>query len=247
MRLNTLVIPDEKGNLEIAISSLPNSGPWEDFVANNVNRWLGQLGQGELPRQTILNLTKPLSTKAGNATTIELAGVMKETMPMMNPHGAVSSQSSTPAPTTPAVDVPPRAGGISYKAPAGWEKGPPSQMREATYLISDGDARAEFTLSGWPAPPGSQMSDVTANVERWAAQVGVPVNDQLAKLVEDVDIDGIHGSYVRLVGADSGQAMLAAMVVQAEKVWFFKLTGAAKLVEDQADNLRKFLDSVKFE
>jgi hypothetical protein len=247
MRLNTVVVPDEIGNLEIAISSLPKSDNWDDFVASNVNRWLGQLSQGELPRQTILNLTKPLKTEAGVATVIELAGVMKETMPMMNPHaGAPANQAPAAAPQVPAVDAPPRSGAVSFEVPAGWEKGPDSPMREATYLVSDGDSRAEFTLSGWPAAPGSQMSDVTANVQRWATQVGVPVDDNLAKLVEDIDIDGIKGNYVKLVGPGSGQAMLAAMVVKGEKVWFFKLAGAAQLVESQVGNFRKFVDSVKF-
>jgi hypothetical protein len=247
MRLNTVVVPDEAGDLEIAISSLPLSGNWDAFVESNVNRWLDQLGQGELPRQTILNLTKQLKTGAGTATVIELAGVMKETGPMMNPRaGATTSRPAAPAPQAPAVEAPAATGAIAYEAPAGWEKGPASPMREATYLVSDGDSKAEFTLSGWPAAPGSQMSDVTANVQRWAAQVGVPVDDNLAGLVEDMDIDGTKGSYVKLVGPDSGQAMLAAMVVRGEKVWFFKLTGAAKLVEAQAEDFRKFVDSVKF-
>jgi hypothetical protein len=247
MRINTVVIPDEGGDLEIAISSLPKSGAWEDFVASNVNRWLGQLGQGDLPRQTILNLTKPLKTEAGTATVIELAGVMKETMPMMNPHGTtVAKPQAAASPEAPTVEAPPRTGAVAHEAPEGWEKGPASSMREATYIVSDGEARAEFTLSGWPAAPGTQMSDVMANVERWAAQVGVPVDDNLSKLVEDIEIDGTKGSYVKLVGADSGQAMLAAMVVKGEKVWFFKLTGAAQLVEAQVENFRKFIDSTKF-
>jgi hypothetical protein len=247
MRINTVVVPDETGDLEIAISSLPKSGAWEDFVASNVNRWLGQLSQGELPRQTILNLTKSLKTGAGTATVIELAGVMKETMPMRNPHGnTTANQPPAATPQAPAVEAPPSASAITYNAPTGWEKGPASSMREATYLVTDGDSRAEFTLSGWPAAPGTQMSDVTANVQRWAAQVGVPIDDHLAKLVEEIDIDGTKGSYVKLVGDDSGQAMLAAMVVKGEKVWFFKLTGAAKLVEAQAENFHKFIDSTKF-
>jgi hypothetical protein len=247
MRINTVVVPDETGDLEIAISSLPYSGAWEDFVASNVNRWLGQLSQGELPRQTILNLTKPLKTGSGTATVIELAGVMKETMPMMNPHGnTTAKQSPAVSPQAPIAESPTQSGAISYDAPAGWEKGPASAMREATYMVTDGDSRAEFTLSGWPAAPGTQMSDVTANVERWAAQVGVPIDDNLGKLVEDIDIDGTKGTYVKLIGPDSGQAMLAAMVVKGEKVWFFKLTGAAKLLEGQAENFRKFIDSTKF-
>lgn len=247
MRINTVVVPDESGDLEIAISSLPLSGAWEDFVASNVNRWLGQLSQGDLPRQTILNLTKQIKTGVGTATVIELAGVMKETTPMMNPHvGGTTSRPAAAASQDPVVEPPAPQGGITYDAPEGWEKGPAAPMREATYLIVDGDERAEFRLSSWPAAPGSQMSDVTANVQRWAAQVGVPIDDNLAQLVEDIDIAGTQGNYVKLVGPDSGQTMLAAMVVRGDKVWFFLLTGASKFVETQTENFRKFVDSVKF-
>ena len=246
MRMNTVVVPDDAGDLDIAISSLPMSGTWSDFVASNVNRWLGQLSQGELPRQTILNLTRQAETGAGTATVIELAGVMKESMPMMNPHaGATANVPAPTAPQVPAIEAPAASGAIAYEAPAGWEKGPAAPMREATYFVGSGDTRAEFSLSGWPAAPGSQMADVTANVQRWAAQVGVPVDDNLAKLVEEIDIDGTKGSYVELVGPDSGQAMLAAMVVSSQKVWFFKLAGPAKAVTGEAENFRKFVDSVK--
>jgi hypothetical protein len=93
------------------------------------------------------------------------------------------------------------------------------------------------------------MTDVTANVQRWAAQVGVPIDDKLAGFIEKTEIGGTEGNYVKLVGPEDAtprQAMLAAMVVRGEKVWFFKLTGDAAVVEKEVDNFRKFLASAQF-
>ncbi|MDZ4659879.1 MAG: hypothetical protein SH868_20070 [Bythopirellula sp.] len=258
MRLNTVVIPDagvsgRGGALEIAVSSLPMSGAWEDFVAMNVNRWLKQLSQGELPRQTILNLTKELKTAAGPATVIELAGVMQDTMPM-NPHGGTTAQSppATPAPvpseTAPAA-APQTNAEFTFDTPANWQPGRVSAMRKAAFMVVDEESQAEFTVIDLPSSGGAQITDVMANVQRWAAQVGLPIDDKLAELEEEIDIDGTKGSFVNLVGPESTnprQAMLAAMVVREEKVWFFKLFGAAALVERETENFRKFVDSVKF-
>jgi hypothetical protein len=253
MRLATIVIPDEGGPLEIAVSSLPLSGTWEEFVALNVNRWLGQLSQGELRRQTILNLTKQVPTATGPATVIELAGVLKETMPM-NPHGGMSAASppsapaTTPPSTTPAVSAPANAE-FTFDTPEGWQPGRVSSMRKAAFMIVDGDSQAEFTAIDLPSRGGAQITDVMANVQRWAAQVGVPIDDKLADLVEKSEIDGNEASFVKLVGpegANPRQAMLAAMVVRGEKVWFFKLVGAAALVERESENFSKFLVSVQF-
>lgn len=247
MRINTVVIPDDAGELEIAISSLPLSGSWDDFVAMNVNRWLGQLNQSSLPRQTIINLTKQLSTDAGPATVIELAGVFTETSPMMNPHGhAAAAERGAPASQAPTIEAPPASGNLAFETPEGWERGPASPMREATFFAGTGEQRAEFSLSGWPAAGGSQMSDVTANVQRWAAEVGLPADEAPASLVEDIDIDGTKGHYVELVGPESGKATTAAMVVRGDKVWFFKLTGPTDIVKAEKENFRQFVDSVEF-
>jgi hypothetical protein len=247
MRLETIVVPDESGNLEIAVSSLPMSGEWEDFVEANVNRWLGQLSQGQLSKQKILNLTKPLETKAGPATIIELAGVLQTTTPM-NPHAGAETTTSKPAaPSEPASQT--EIADLSLEAPQGWQPGRVSAMRKAAYTITNGDQQAEFTLIDLPTRGGAQITDVMANVQRWAAQVGVPMDDKLAELVQDTKIDGIEGSLVRLVGPETANprlAMLAAMVVQGEKVWFFKLMGPAQLVERESGNFSKLLDSVKF-
>jgi len=72
MRVATLVIPDEQGPLEVAVSSLPLSGKWEDFVVPNVNRWLRQLQEPPLDKESIFKLTKQVELQNAKATLIEL-------------------------------------------------------------------------------------------------------------------------------------------------------------------------------
>ncbi|TWU27323.1 hypothetical protein [Bythopirellula polymerisocia] len=251
MRLATIAIPDEKGEMEIAISSLPLSGQWDDFVALNVNRWLGQLSQGELAKPTILKQTSKVDTAAGPATVIELAGILKKS-PAMNPHADMASGASQSSPPRPPVGNPAPTGdaGLSFKSPDGWQPGQTSSMRKAAFNIGGGEKRAEVTVIALPSAAGPQITDVQANVDRWAGQVGLPSGTNLEEFVEKIDIDGNSGSFVRLESpAETSPhvAMLVAMVEQGEKIWFFKMIGESELVDEQREPFRDFLGSVRFE
>ena len=247
MRLATVVVPDEKEELEIAISSLPLSGSWDDFVALNVNRWLGQLGQGELAKPTILKQTTKVETAAGPATVIELAGILKKS-PTVNPHAGLEQQPSQSPPAQ--VSVPPADVGFTYETPDGWRPGQTSMMRKAAFNVGSGENGAEVTAIALPTSAGPQITDVEANVERWAGQVGLPAGTDLQEYIEKIEIDGNAGNFVRLKSPDETKppvAMLVAMVEQGEKVWFFKIIGQAELVEEQRQPFRDFLASIRFE
>jgi hypothetical protein len=125
-------------------------------------------------------------------------------------------------------------------------------MRKAAFNVVDGDQQAEVTVIDLPEAGGAQISDVTANVQRWARQVGLTGLDDgaLEKLVQETTIDGATGSYVALLGPEEAKrpvGMLAVMVVRDEKVWFFKLFGDRSLVEKQQDAFQTFLHSVRFQ
>ena len=83
MRVATIEILYEGKTLELAVSTLPLSGKWDAYVTRNVNRWLGQLQQGELSEKTVTGLTKSLPFKGGEATVVELVGVMERGAGMM--------------------------------------------------------------------------------------------------------------------------------------------------------------------
>jgi hypothetical protein len=254
MRVATLVVPDESGSLEIAVSSLPLTDDWDDFLLRNVNRWLGQLSQAELQGEIVKNLVEEVTTAAGTATVIELVGVNKSSSG--GPHAGMMTSGAPQTSPPPAEKKNPPAqpktdGPLSYETPAGWQPGRMSMMRKAAFNISEGEQQAEMTVIDLPATGGAQIADVDANVARWAGQVGLGgiEKDALAKLQKETTIDGTEGTYVALLGPeDAGRpiGMLAAMVVRDEKVWFFKLLGDRSLVEKQQDAFRGFLGSVRF-
>jgi len=255
MRAATLVVPDDGGPLEIAVSSLPLTDDWDDFLNRNVNRWLGQLSQPPLKGVTIKKLAKEVATAAGPATLIELAGVLQG-QGRTNPHAGMPSarapQESPPATEqNSATSQASSAGPLSFETPAGWQPGRMSMVRKAAFDIAEDDQKAEMTVIDFPTAGGAQITDVTANVRRWANQVGLAGLDDedLQKLVKKTNVDGTPGSFVELLGPEDSQqpkGMLAAMVVRGEKVWFFKLSGDRALVENQEKAFQGFLDSVRF-
>ncbi len=251
MRLATIVIPHEPQELEIAISSLPLSGAWEDFVTLNVNRWLGQLSQGDLAKPTILKQTTKVNTGAGEATTIELAGILKKS-PAMNPHAGMVAQAApaSPSESAPKAAEPASEVGFTFETPKDWRPGKTSAMRKAAFDVGSDGKQAEVTVIPLPTSAGPQITDVQANVQRWAAQVGLPPETKLEQFIEKIEIDGNRGSFIRLESPAEKSprvAMLVAMVEHGEKVWFFKMTGDPELIDQQQGTFRDFLTSVSFE
>ena len=149
MRLATLVIPDDEQDLELAVSSLPLGSEWEDFVAVNVNRWLGQLSQTDLPKSTILQQTTQADTPAGPVSVIELAGILKK-LPGMNPHAGMAG-GPAPVAATAAQPPAPSKAGFKFTAPESWQPGQTSSMRKAAFNIGSGDERAEVTVIALPS------------------------------------------------------------------------------------------------
>jgi hypothetical protein len=255
MRVATLVVPDDARPLEIAVSSLPLTEDWDDFLLRNVNRWLDQLSQAPLSSETIQKLTQEVAIPAGPATVVELVGVMKNPG-RGNPHAGTMAGRPQPSPPPtqqpPAASQPPTADPLAYETPAGWLPGRMSSMlRKAAFNVVDGEQSAEMTVIDFPADGGAQITDVGANVARWAQQVGLANIDmgELTELFQDATVDGVEGTYVALLGPEDAErpvGMLAAMVVRGEKVWFFKLLGDRSLVEKQQDAFQGFLRSVRF-
>ena len=246
MRYATLVIPDPEGDLEMTVSSLPMMGEWNDFLQSNVDRWLRQLGQERLPRETVLNLTKPIATAAGPAKIIELAGAIEAA----NPHsGMLGTSGSLPPGHPPRTASTPTGSRLSYKAPIGWQPGQVTSMRRAAFTMNAGDLTAELTVSRLLASGGPQVTNVVANVRRWGGQIGLPADENWEQIIQPVEIDGIAGSQVKLVapaGDTPAESMLAAMVVRDPEVWFVKMLGDAELIEQQSAAFQDFLESIRF-
>ena len=272
MRAATLVVPDSEGELELAVSSLPFSGDWEDFLVPNVNRWLRQLQRAEISKSLVLGFQQEAPVRDAKATIFELSGVMAQ-RPMMggnlgrNPHEGLgiapprkspASQPSTtppttttPSTTTPPVAAPSNSKALTYKTPQGWLPGQMSMMRKAAFLLPGGGPADGVTVTSFPAAPGTQMADVASNVRRWARQVGMapPEGESLDELTEPITISGGDGTYVELTSPSEAaiqRAIYVAMLERKGLVWFFKMDGKPELASGQRAAFREFLGSVAF-
>ena len=276
MRAATFAIADPSGPLELSVTSLPLHGDWEEYVAMNVNRWLNQLQQSPLKKEDILKLIKTVpigksSTEAPQkgkpsspqATWVELVGTMARNKGGANSGMGKPARGGLPAGHPPigsasqaadsqaAGGQPHSAAGapFTYQKPADWLPGRVGGMRKAAFRLVDGEKQAEVTVIDLPSRGASGISDVAANVRRWAAQVGLQdlADKQLAELTRPIEIDGNTGQMVALLGPKtSGKGLLAAMMERQGWVWFFKLSGDRSLVESQRKTFTKFLKSVKF-
>lgn len=269
MRAATLVLPDADGDLQLAVSSLSLNEDWQEFLVPNVNRWLGQLQQKDLPKATILKLMKELPVQNAKAAVFELSGtLMQRPMGGMgaaggmtgDPHAGlgitIPSSAPTAEPTAGApVGQPPteqsgQPSPLTYTKPEAWLEGKKSSMRKAAFFLPGGREAGEVTVTKFPAAPGTQMADVGANVQRWAGQVGLTglTDEQIEELTEPITISGVEGSYAELnspAEAERTVAIYVAMVNRDGQVWFFKMVGQADAVRGQRDAFREFLSSVK--
>lgn len=250
MREATLLVPDGGGELELAVSSLPLTVEWDEFLVPNVKRWLRQLQCESLPNEEILKLAQETKTQSGNATVYHLAGLMPNKPMGGNPHAGLGI-APPPATARQAPSQPPKqAGALSYDTPEGWLPGRMSAMRKAAFLLPGGQAEDSVTVTSFPA--SGQMSDVAANVQRWAGQVGMkrPTNEEIDKLTSPITVGGHEGTYLELTSPSESEVKVSqyvAMVEREGQVWFFKMRGGTDLVASQRDAFRDFLASVKFE
>ncbi|HYO24161.1 MAG TPA: hypothetical protein VEQ85_04355 [Lacipirellulaceae bacterium] len=202
MRAATIRVPSPHGDLQLTVSTLPLSGPWEAQLKSNVDRWMGQLQQPPLDAETIAKLARRVDTAGENATLLELVGTMAAA-PMAGmagmPAGHPPVSDRTPARpegATPAGPVAPPASNAAQSPTGGAPPAAPSSQQgsaapgDLVYELPEGwkeaplgaMRRASFTIQT-PAgaaeaalfvfPAVREMADPRANAVRWAGGVGL--------------------------------------------------------------------------
>ncbi len=278
MRAATFVIGEGDEKLECSVIPLPAPGgaaSSDEYLLDNVNRWRKQLGLSAL---TTAGMKTALETKddifrveladGTPITWVELEGTQAGggmapfaggSAPFANMGGG-SVAGSRPAPQGPAGPPPGPAGPpvasadttteagpnelpeMTFSVPDGWAPGPLKPFRRISWNVSADGQSAEMYIS-------QAGGDVSANINRWRGQAGLPpLNDpaELQKTIEKIDIGGVAGDMVVLKSNDPAKSMLGAIVVQGGSNWFFKMTGPAAATQGQQDAFRSFLASVKF-
>ena len=264
------VSPDDPTALVTVIPLGRESG---DLLANVV-RWEGQLGLPPSTAQDLAKVTKQLDVNGVAVTTVDLRGEKLWTRAALVPRGErvwffkltgnpktveahaqdfdafVNSIRFAIATEPPAEADGPAAtraaGEPRWDAPAGWAKQPDRPMRFATFVTSPDAGAPEVIVSSFGA-----FGTMKDNINRWRNMVGLPpVNDEKEQPVEQLNVAGQDGALFDMTGpAKDGQPakrLLIAMVPAGETVWFFRMLGPADAVEQQRENFRAFLKSVKF-
>ena len=160
-----------------------------------------------------------------------------------------ASATTTPAqPETTETAASSSEGKPKWTVPASWKEEPLTQMLMAKFSATDGDARAEITVSAFPGDVGGLL----ANVNRWRRQINLPPigESALATEVTPIQTQAGPGSLVSLEATDSqtgkGSRLVGVAVPHAGETWFFKIMGEARVVVREKDAFVKFVQSTRF-
>lgn len=258
MRFATIIIPTEEQPLELTVIPLPvqpNAG-----LLDNINRWRSQLGLIPLDAEGLATETTTIELAAGTATLVNLVGKSGASAPMSSP--GISRSAADPdaariaAHAAAGIEEPseqegpaPPPSSITYEAPPEWELGQRvvsrsafAVPREAAFIVKEDDRSAEITITALGAGAGA----VLPNVNRWRGQIGLEsfTEEQLAAETKKVDMNGVEGDYVRLIGPQ--QAILGVIAMQGGKAWFVKLQGDHDLAIKLQEQFETFVRSIKF-
>ncbi len=255
MRFATLLINTPSKQLELAISSLPKSGDWDEQVALNVNRWRGQMKLADSPDRwagaTELQLDQPTDPPS---VWVDLEGEMSAG-PTMSPFAGGNMPAAAPpvgstaaAGATGAASAQKPEGGLKYDVPDGWRAGKMSMMRLAAFNIGPEDQAAELTII-------QAGGDLRGNVDRWLGQVRgdtppAEVVDAAMEAAEQLTVSGRDARRYYLSdgkGDESAGQMIDATIIPMsnEVSMFIKATGPAKTLLEQREAIASFLQSLQ--
>jgi hypothetical protein len=167
-----------------------------------------------------------------------------------SPPPPAAAPGSMPATMPDGLAVPDNSGQpqLQYVLPAGWEKKVPSQMRVASFGISEDGKNADVSV----IPLGGMAGNDPANVNRWRGQVGLGslADADVARLAEKVAVGDQPADLYDLAGTNpangAAERILGVILHRDDTAWFFKMTGDADLVEKQKSAFVSFLKSVQF-
>ena len=153
------------------------------------------------------------------------------------------------APSSAVSDLASTAGKPRWNVPSGWKEVPGGQFLAAKFVIAgNGGAQAAVNVSSSAGNGGG----VAANVNRWRKQLGLGElsGDELAKVVRPITTTSGQATLVEMSGTDArgGQpaSLVGAIVLQPGQAWFYKLMGAAPIVEAQKGAFTSFVQAVEY-
>jgi hypothetical protein len=136
---------------------------------------------------------------------------------------------------------------LQYDAPESWVPVESGGMRRAAFQVIEGERQVEISVT---EVPGS-VEDLLLNVNRWRRQVqlGAITEAELEKTVSRIQVAGMPGHYVELLGAEDAsqrQAVVRVLAGRDGRTWMFSLTGDADLAMREKARFQGFIRSARF-
>ena len=178
---------------------------------------------------------------------IKVYRVSKAPLEEAAPQQQDAMPTNTAAPRMPTALAPTASAAVT--APPNWEPQPPSQMRQASFLVKgDNGALVDISLVSLGAAAGNVLD----NVNRWLDQLGQPpiseqqlgnIAQRLTTPLGDVVVVDLAGLPKDADPARDGR-IIAAMVTTGGSTLFFKMRGNAGLAEAQKADFIKWVAAV---
>jgi hypothetical protein len=154
-------------------------------------------------------------------------------MPAMPP--GMMPGAGRPSPSASADD-------LQFEKPEGWTEAPGNAFSMKAFEVVDGDKRIEITIS-------AAGGDLTANMNRWRAQVKLPdvSADELAKLYQPIEVNRKEAKFVEFHSPESegnNESILGAVLEDGDRTWFIKLRGSTDLANREREHFQAFAKSV---
>lgn len=139
---------------------------------------------------------------------------------------------------------------LHWKTPAGWQEQPAGNVRIASFLVTEGDRKADISVTQFPGDVGGDL----ANINRWRGQIQLqPVaENELGQVVKPLSLP--TGEFLTadllsdkpILDGKYRARILGAWLKQPDRTWFFKIAGEADLVAAQRQAFEAFLRSLEF-
>ena len=272
LRFATIDINTPTKQLDLSVSALggpkPGDPGWDAYVAQNVNRWRGQIGLDKSDDKWSGGESFEVASADGQAVFVDIVGEPGSGGPSGNMMGNMAAGGSTPpfmrqaksgesgvSPTEESASNAPESdpsssGGLKAEAPedSGWRLGKRSMMRLAAFEAGPEDEVAQVTVI-------SARGDLRDNVSRWMGQVqgGTPDDAAVDKMLanaEKLTVSGRPAQRFIIEGdASQDQQSIDATIVPLSddgSSMFIKMTGPPETVKAETDSMRTFLETVSF-
>ena len=241
-------VAGQPGQLYEQAGENPGSGEKTRILAavtrqNNVAWFFKMAGDDELVAQQ-----KPAFIEFLKSVSFNSAGTQGG-LPASHPPVGSASMPLTSADTAAAPTGPGSEGKPAWQVPAGWQETAAGQFLVAKFMVAGPDnGQAAVNVSMSQGDGGG----LALNVNRWRGQLGLSplAGAELNKEVTSVDTSDGKASVVDFSGKDgrTGQnaRLIAAIVPQGERTWFYKLMGNEQVVQAQKDAFTKFIQTAKY-